>query len=170
MKNNIINNFDYILGAITAIIIPSLSYLFRVVNRKYKRCKFKELLFEEYVNTIETEIKNKNKEHEFVDYEKVLAKQIRRLDYLKNEEISFINSDNQFYYARSIEYTKSLLKLLSNETVKYEYRSMNPTEEQLQEQKEFTKNKKHQMMELVKIYKRDFDKYMNLEIDSLEDS
>lgn len=166
----IINNSEYILGAITAIIIPTLTYLFNFLRNKIKRRKFKKLLIKDYINPIKTEITNKNIEHEFVDYQNKLAKQLTRLTYLKKEEINYINNNNQFYYIRSIEYTKILLSSLHTETGKYEYRSSKPTEKEQEQEEEYTKNKKRRMLELMKIYEEDFDKYTKLEIDHLRNS
>lgn len=166
----IINNSEYILGAITAIIILTLTYLFNFLRNKIKRREFKKLLIKDYINPIKTEITNKNIEHEFVDYQNKLAKQLTRLTYLKKEEINYINNNNQFYYIRSIEYTKILLSSLHTETGKYEYRSSKPTEKEQEQEEEYTKNKKRRMLELMKIYEEDFDKYTKLEIDHLRNS
>lgn len=119
------------------------------------------MLFEEYVNPLvklTDKLDSKRKEN----YKKEVLRIIKRLNYVLENEIAYLNSENQFKIIRMIEYTKSYLANIHKILTDYTYQSMQAVANEEDMIQDRTKIK-----ELTKHYKDTIDKYSSLEIDQL---
>lgn len=156
-----VETLNFMLGAIVALIFPLINLSFKSFKKWNELRKIKKMLFEEYVNPLEKcteKLDFKGKEN----YQKEVFRIIKRLNYVLENEIAYLNSENQFKIIRMIEYTKSYLANIHKILMGYTYQSIHAAANEEDMIQDRTKIK-----ELTKHYKDTIDKYSSLEIDQL---
>lgn len=93
-----------------------------------------------------------------------LAESVRKLGYLKEEELRFLKSDNQFRMIRLIEFTKIYFNQSLEVFKKYSFQDPTANREDYDKEKEVHREN---VNELRKKYSEQKEKYLNLEVDSI---
>lgn len=91
---------------------------------------------------------------------------ITNLNYLKEKELTFLSTDNQFYYLRIVVYTERLLNNLVKISNSYEFRDTLPiSSSEAQAEKDILEKK---MKSNIEYYEINLDKYANLKTDKFQ--
>ena len=91
---------------------------------------------------------------------------ITNLNYLKEKELTFLSTDNQFYYLRIVVYTERLLHNLVKISNSYEFRDTLPiSSSEAQAEKDILEKK---MKSNIEYYEINLDKYANLKTDKFQ--
>ena len=153
---------DFLVGFLTAIFIPLSSFLYNCYKNKKELNEVKIMIFKEYVDTIDQYIEGLNQETS-TDLTNLLRKKKASLNSLLENEIKFMNSENQFKIIRMIEYTNMYLELAENKMIIYSYvnNPFSPIEN------EVVSNIPSDLRDLTKAYKITLDDYINLKRDRL---
>lgn len=163
----IITISSFILG----IVASQLNIAIKALINSCKFKNFDEMIDKSYINSFhklldkyskETNFKKKIKIEE--EIKKHIKKNVERLNYLKEEEISFLNTDNQFKIVRLIEFTKSYFKVSEDALTYYSFHSPDDTEEDYN--KDYEERKKI-IIKVKKSYKKNKKDYLNLKTDFL---
>lgn len=139
MKN--LDFLSFLLGILSTIIIPLCIAAYNKFERKYKINRFRHFVFSEYVEDIT-----------YLSDQEKLFDNIKRLNYLKDEEIIHINK-YCFEYIRIIEFSTMFLKQSLDIVKNYDL------------QKE--KNKHLELEKLKNKYINNLKNYYELKIDHL---
>ena len=102
---------DFLFGFATAIIIPLSSFLYKSYRKKKDLELVKKMIFKEYIDLFDHETEELSTETYVKYLGKVRDKQ-ESLKRLLENEIKFMNSENQFKIIRMIEYTRMYLDAL----------------------------------------------------------
>ena len=129
--------------------------------------KFEEMITKEYVNPY-----HELSEDYFggvnsvsnTDLTGFLVTLTKRINYLKEEEIHFLKSDNQFKMIRLVEFTKVYFHQSLETLNTYSFQPPNATQEDRDKDRETHRDK---IEELGIKYASKKEKYLNLEIDSI---
>lgn len=93
-----------------------------------------------------------------------LAESVRKIGYLKEEELRFLKSDNQFIMIRLIEFTKIYFNQSIGILKTYSFQNPTANQEDYDKEKEIHREN---VNELRKKYSEQKEKYLNLEVDSI---
>jgi len=157
----------FILGLSSQIILSKMQE-----NRKKKKDEaefsiFEEMIWNDYVTPFHKILEDYSKGSGRLEYSKLTGytKSVEnRLIFLKEQEITFLNSDNQFKMVRLIEFTKTYFKEVRIVLNFYTFKPLNASAE------EYDKDKKIQEknIEILKVsYEKNREKYMDLKTDIL---
>ncbi|MDB1695149.1 hypothetical protein ABG980_08755 [Enterococcus casseliflavus] len=102
---------SFIVGIFSSIIFPLIIYVKNYTVKKYERRSFRLMINKEYLKPL---IKVFDEDLSAYETRKRIKGQIsdivKKIDYLKKEELPFLTTDNQFYFIRVVEYTLRLSK------------------------------------------------------------
>lgn len=151
---------NILIGAVTASFIPFISFCYSKYKRWNELRKIKEMLFKEYINPLD-ELTNELNRTTESEYRTELRLIHKRMDYLLENEIKYMSSDNQFEIIRMIEYTKMYLFQLNEILKEYTFHDTTPviTDE--------IQDKQPEMKELTTKYKNTINAYKDLKRDYL---
>jgi hypothetical protein len=152
-------NPDTITGAIITLIIPAINKVYHHCKNKHQFDDFKNMIDKEYIKPIEDLVGN-YKSYEMNTEKSKIQDKLKKLDYLLENEIVYLNTDNKFKIIRLIEYTKFCFKKLIEVSDEYGY---SPLTASYNSDKDKEKVKK--LNKVVQEYKNTREKYINLEID-----
>lgn len=159
MNNENINYLSFLLGVLSTVIIPATVFIINKLKLYYQYKRISDLIKDRY----SFDDKFLEKYNSRIELERELNHQsgenIKRLTYLKQNEIIYMNSDNKEKIIRLIEYTKMYNLQIEKELENKEF--VQPTErvndnpaEAIQKIKELTRHYKSTVSEYVK-YKRE---------------
>lgn len=157
----------FILGLSSQIILSKIQG-----NRKKKKDEaefsiFEEMIWKDYVTPFHKILEDYSKGSGRSEYSKLTGytkSAENRLIFLKEQEITFLNSDNQFKMVRLIEFTKTYFKEARGVLNFYTFKPLNASAE------EYDKDKKIQEknIEILKTsYEKNRENYMDLKTDIL---
>lgn len=138
---NDLDFLSFLLGVLSTIIMPLCIIVYNKFERLYKIKKFKNFVFSEYIEEIT-----------YSSDRERLFDNIKRLNYLKNEEIVHINK-YCFEYVRIIEFSTIFLKQSLDIMENYSFQE--------------EKNKQLDLEKLKGRYLKNLKKYYELKIDHL---
>lgn len=165
MDSEFLTQILYILaGAIISQIFPLLNFIFIKCKHRYELSKIKKMIYHEYVNPLEEMLDDISTETDHI-FREELHNSVERIEYLKENEIKYLNSEIQFEIIRMIEYTKSYLKILEDIITQYEYPSLKAVPPG-QSNKEYSE-KIRKGKSLTTHYKNTIDRYIKLHRNSL---
>lgn len=163
-------NLDFIsvvVGMISSIFIPFVVYLKNSIERKSERKQFRLMIYNEYVEPI-TKLNFDNETCSSMR-EKILkeaSSNAKKLEYLKEKELTFLATDNKFYYLRVVVYTDRLLNSLVELSNSYGFRDTLPiSSSEEQAEKEILEKK---MKSKIEYYELNLDRYANLKTDKFQ--
>lgn len=87
------------------LLLSISNILYRFFSKKIKILKFKKMIYTEYVESI-FDFKGNN----ISECKNNISDSIEKLNYLKDNELLYCNSEGQFELIRIVEYTKLILK------------------------------------------------------------
>ncbi|OTN77087.1 hypothetical protein A5886_002167 [Enterococcus sp. 8G7_MSG3316] len=90
---------------------------------------------------------------------------IKKLEYLKEKELTYLSSNNQFYFLRVVVCTNMLLKKIDVLFNSYEFEDPSLTVRIEDDEKINYKNK---INSFIDYYKSNIDKYADLKIDKFQ--
>jgi len=162
MKNilNFINQDAIAKAIITLILIPAFIQFYKYSRDKYNFRKFKKMFDEEYIKPIENIINDYRSYNKNPPSEEI-KKKIEKMDYLKENEIKHLNSNNRFKIIRLIEYTKICFSKLIRVSNCYGFKPLTASYD-FKEDKE----KSIKLKNIVQKYKDTREKYIKLKIDN----
>lgn len=163
-------NLDFIsvvVGVLSSILIPFLIYVKDYICKKWKRRNFKLMIKKEYVEPF---LKLSFDNASSYEMQKSIVEEaqwsITNLNYLKEKELTFLSTDNQFYYLRIVVYTERLLNNLVKISNSYEFRDTLPiSSSEAQAEKDILEKK---MKSNIEYYEINLDKYANLKTDKFQ--
>lgn len=159
MNNENINYLSFLLGVLSTVIIPVTVFIINKLRLHYQFKRISDLIKDRYSFDDE----HLEKYNSRIKLERELDHQsgenIKRLTYLKQNEVIYMNSDNKEKVIRLIEYTKIYNLQVGKELKNKKF--VQPTEkvnddpaEAIQKIKELTRHYKSTVSEYVK-YKRE---------------
>ena len=153
---------DFLVGFLTAIFIPLSSFLYNHYKNKKELEEVRNMIFKEYVDPIDQKVEELSYET-YYDFSSLIDKKEEGLKRLLENEIKFMNSENQFKIIRMIEYTKMYLYLSDRKLIIYTYvnNPLAPIENVV------VSNIPSDLRDLTKAYKITLDDYINLKRDRL---
>lgn len=158
---------SFVVGAISSIFIPFLVYVKNYIVKKWIRRKFKLMINKEYVEPLSKHSFNNVPSYEM---KKIIGREARssvsKLEYLKEKELTFLATENQFYFLRVVIYTNRLLQSISEYSNSYEFRDTLPISS-IDEEAEKVKFEK-KIHSYIRYYELNIDKYANLKIDKFQ--
>lgn len=157
MSVDIIN---VLIGAISALLIPTVTFFYRSHKKRSDFKKVKKMIFSEYISPIE-ELTDTLTAKTYAIYSATIMYTSQRLDYLLNDEVKYMNSENQFAIIRLIEYTKIYLKAVSDILNAYTFVGPEPSASHSEE----VEKKGPKIKIITQKYKQTIDDYINLKID-----
>lgn len=157
----------FILGLMSQLILSKIKE-----NKKNKKDNeefrvFKEMISNVYIKPFHEELEKYSLESDRTTYSKLIpytTSAENRLIFLKEEEISFLKSDNQFKMVRLIEFTKTYFKEARRVLNFYTFKPLDANNE------DYDKDKDIQLknIRILKLsYEKNKNDYMNLKTDLL---
>ena len=162
IETNQLDVFSFFLGIISSIIIPLVSFIYKKIKLDLELKKIEKMIITEYVKPIENKLNNFPSTK--TDIEKMIGDKAKRLTYLNEHEIKYMNFDNQFSIIRMIEYTKMYYKQI-DKILNKQYDFIDTTENPISQISELT-----ELIDLTKKYKKTLNQYIKLKRDYLIDS
>lgn len=102
--------FTTVVGFILGVVGTQISSFIKWSKSKKEFKLFNEMIQKEYVAPIRSALEKFYNDSDMYltnEIENALGDNVKRLNYLKNEEINYLNSSNQFKMIRLIEFTSS---------------------------------------------------------------
>lgn len=161
-----LNFLSFAAGVISSIFIPFIVYLKNRIDDKCARKKFRLMIYNEYVEPI-LKLDFDNETYSTMR-EKALNEvhlNIKKLEYLKEKELTYLSSNNQFYFLRVVVCTNMLLKKIDVLFNSYEFEDPSLTVRIEDDKKTNYKNK---INSYIDYYKSNIDKYADLKIDKFQ--
>ncbi|BAO07828.1 hypothetical protein [Enterococcus mundtii] len=103
----------------STVIIGTIPGLVRIVYQKCKVFKFQKMIKKLYIVPI-FECAKRNRD--LNELNKMMCKSMKRLIYLKEKELVFINGSMQFEMIRVVEFSLSLIKKIDELSKAYEFK------------------------------------------------
>lgn len=110
-----------VLGFTLSIITQLITSIINYLNNKNKVRKFQQLIFNTYIKDIKVGL-----EHSEVgnigELKKNVSASIKKINYLLNNELSYLNTNQQFEAIRICELAKAKLKQVSDQLDVYSFK------------------------------------------------
>ncbi|MDT2981869.1 hypothetical protein [Enterococcus casseliflavus] len=158
---------SFIVGILSSIVFPLLIYVKNYIVKKGERRSFKLMINNEYIKPLVKVFDEGLSDDETKKrINRQVADILKKLDYLKTDELPFLTTDNQFYFIRVVEYTLRLLHSIVEISNSYEFRDTLPinVSGRQAEQDIFEKKIKSH----INYYELNIDKYANLKTDKFQ--
>lgn len=147
----------FLIGAATAAFIPFISFLYNKYKKRNDLKVIKEMIFREYIDPLD-KLTDSLSIDTSDEYRSKVFEKLKRLDYLLDSEVKYMNEENRFEVIRMIQYTMMYYKQVLNNVDAYrrpdQFKSPDSIERLPRSIKEFTKQ-----------YKETLNDYMNLKRD-----
>lgn len=157
----------FILGLMSQLILSKIKESKKNKKDNEEFRVFKEMISTVYIKPFHEELEKYSLESNRTTYSELIpytTSAEKRLIFLKEEEISFLKSDNQFKMVRLIEFTKTYFKEARRVLNFYTFKPLDANNEDYDKDKDI-------QLENIRILKLSYEKnkndYMNLKTDLL---
>lgn len=161
-SDNTLATISLIVSIVGTIIIPLIYSLIKLYLLKRELKSFERLVQEDYIKEVDDLIEKYGYDSDPILNDEINSK-LLRISFLKNEELIYLNTTNQFKMIRLIELVRSYLKNIKDITEIYFFRQPFPSlDEQEQEAIKYEKSiniKKNALLTLKTAFhdnKRDY--------------
>lgn len=151
---------NFLIGAATASFIPFISFGYRKYTNWNDLRVVKKMIFKEYIDPLDKLTDNLNMDT-FTKYQSEAGKMVKRLEYLLENEVKYMNTENRFAVIRMIQYTKMYFKAVLNKIIFYMHISPESKSNDVIERIPI------EIKELTEKYKSTLDDYIRLKRDYL---
>lgn len=156
-----INFWSFILGVFSSIVIPVVIFVIKSLKNMKSKKDFIILIKKEYVEPITSSyVKTYSAEQYKESLKCEIGEVIKRLEYLKKNELIYLTTENQFYFLRVVEYTLSLQEHLQDIAEEYEFKDTTIKEPDYRE----TKLVRDKVLNEIQSYEENVKKYAELKI------
>ncbi|MDT2814350.1 hypothetical protein P7H75_05785 [Vagococcus carniphilus] len=158
-----IDFWSLLLGIVSSLIIPVITSTVKYFNNKKSKKEFINLIRKEYVEPLTSSyVKTYSAEQYKERLKGEIGEVIKRLEYLKKNELIYLTTENQFYFLRVVEYTLSLQKHIQDIADEYEFTDTTIKEPDYHK----TKLVRNKVMDEIQSYEKNVKKYAELKLNS----
>ncbi|EHR37231.1 hypothetical protein ACWOB1_06620 [Facklamia languida] len=156
---------NILIGFLLGLIPPLCKGIYTYLRSLKRKNDFKNLIIKIYILPIKENLKDAKSGS--IDVKSITDKiesMGKKLSYLKNEELKFLNSEEQFFYIRVLEFTKSKLCLICNKLKDYNYVSFQK-DNTIRQVNEFEEENINKSLEIIDEYINNVNDYAKLKTD-----
>lgn len=156
---------NILIGFILGLIPPLIKGLYNRIRSLKKKIEFMNLIKNTYILPIHKLLLDaRNSKVDVLTIINEIESLVKKLSYLKNEELEYLNSEEQFFYIRVIEFAKRKLYLIHTQLKGYKYVPMQEGNITRQHN-EYEKENINKSLEIIDEYLDNVDDYAKLNID-----
>lgn len=157
-----IDLWSFLLGIFSSIIIPGITFIIKYFSNMKAKNDFIKLIMQEYVEPIVSVSFESVSEYEYKDRLRRLSwDNCSNLTYLKENELTHLTTENQFYFLRVVEYTLALQKNIQDISNKYDFQDMPVTDTNYNK----ALIRRAEVLNEIESYEENVKKYAKLKID-----